>query len=155
MTHCRQNTDDLPVTETQLFVALRVTPIATLWRQATVAVTRQRRYTGYHYALTLTTQRHESTTTPCRPPLAAHTSAHPVQAVRTGLPVRSGFRTELHAERHLPGRECGITASPALRVIGRSHRAGDATYNNGRRSAPSQHRAPGTVCRTRSVAAHS
>ena len=25
----------------------------------------------------------------------------------------------------------GITASPALRVIGRSHRAGDATYNNG------------------------
>ena len=41
-------------------------------------------------------------------------------------------------------------------VIGRSHRAGDATYNNGRRTAPSpsQHRAPGTVCRTRSVAAH-
>ena len=95
--------------------------------------------------------------TPCRPPLAAHTSAHPVQAVRTGLPVRSGVRTELPAERHLPGRECGITASPALRVIGRSHRAGDpATYNNGRRTAPSpsQHRAPRTVCRKRSVAVH-
>jgi len=90
------------------------------------------------------------------PPLAAHASAHPVQAVRTGLPVRSRVRTELAAERHLPGRECGITASPALRVIGRSRRAGDATYNNGRRTAPSpsQHRAPGTVCRTRSVAAH-
>jgi len=66
------------------------------------------------------------------PPLAAHTSVHPVQAVRTGLPVRSGVRTELPAECHLPGRECGITASPAFRVIGRSHRAGDATYNNGR-----------------------
>ena len=52
--------------------------------------------------------------------------------MRTGLPVRSGVRTELSAERHLPGRECGITASPALRVIGRSHRAGDATHNNGR-----------------------
>ena len=41
-------------------------------------------------------------------------------------------------------------------VIGRSHRAGDATYNNRRRTAPSpsQHRAPRTVCRTRSVAAH-
>ena len=41
-------------------------------------------------------------------------------------------------------------------VIGRSHRAGDATYNNGRRTAPSpsQHRAPRTVCRTRSVAVH-
>ena len=72
------------------------------------------------------------------------------------LCLRSGVRTELPAERHLPGRECGITASPALRVIGRSHRAGDATYNDGRRTAPSpsQHRAPGTVCRTRSVAAH-
>jgi len=43
------------------------------------------------------------------------------------VPVRSGVRTELPAERHLPGRECGITASPALRVIGRSHRDGDAT----------------------------
>jgi len=35
----------------------------------------------------------------------------------------------------------GITASPSLRVIGRSHRAGDATYNNGQQSAgrdPSQ-----------------
>jgi len=75
----------------------------------------------------------------------------------TGLPVRiTRVRTELSAERHLPGRECGITASPAVRVIGRSHRAGDATYNNGRRTAPSasQHRAPRTVCRTRSVAAH-
>ena len=40
--------------------------------------------------------------------------------------------TELPAERHLLGRECGITASPALRVIGRSHRARDATFNNGR-----------------------
>ena len=30
------------------------------------------------------------------------------------------------------GRKCGITASPALHVIGRSHHAGDATYNNGR-----------------------
>jgi len=40
--------------------------------------------------------------------------------------------TELRAERHLPGRECGIMASPALRIIGRSHHAGDATYNNGR-----------------------
>jgi len=30
--------------------------------------------------------------------------------------------TKLLAERHLPGRECGIMASPALRVIGRSHR---------------------------------
>ena len=69
---------------------------------------------------------------PCRPPLAAHTSAHPVQAVRTGLPVRTRVHTELPAEHHLPGRECGITASPALRVIGRSHRAGDSTYNNGR-----------------------
>jgi len=46
---------------------------------------------------------------------------------------------QLPAERHLPGRECGITALPALRVTGRSHRAGDATYNNGRRTAPSQH----------------
>jgi len=64
--------------------------------------------------------------------LVAYTSAHPVQAVHTGLPVRSRVRTELSPERHLPGRECGITASPALCVIGRSHRAGDATYNNGR-----------------------
>jgi len=49
----------------------------------------------------------------------------------TGLPVRiTRVRTELSAERHLPGRECGITASPAVRVIGRSHRAVDATYNN-------------------------
>ena len=40
--------------------------------------------------------------------------------------------TQPAEERDLPGRECGITASPALRVIGRSHRAGDATYNNGR-----------------------
>jgi len=70
--------------------------------------------------------------------------------------AKFGVRTELPAERHLPGRECGITASPALRIIGRSHRAGDATYINGRRTAPSpsQHRAPGTVCPTRSVAAH-
>ena len=29
-------------------------------------------------------------------------------SVHTGLPVRSGVRTELPAERHLPGRECGI-----------------------------------------------
>jgi len=28
--------------------------------------------------------------------------------VRTGLPVRPGVCTELPAERHLPGRECGI-----------------------------------------------
>jgi len=55
-----------------------------------------------------------------------------IQAVRTGLPVPTRVRTELPAERHLLGRECGITASPALRVIGQSHRAGDATYNNGR-----------------------
>ena len=77
-------------------------------------------------------------------------------SVHTGLPVRTRVRTELPAERHLPGRERGITASPALRVIGRSHRAGDATYNNGRRTAPSpsQNRAPGTVCPTRSDAAH-
>jgi len=40
--------------------------------------------------------------------------------------------TQQAEERDLPGRECGITASPALRVIGRSHRAGDAKYNNGR-----------------------
>ena len=48
------------------------------------------------------------------------------------IPQRIQYKlcTELPAERHLPGRECGITASPALRVIGRSHRAGDATYNN-------------------------
>ena len=52
--------------------------------------------------------------------------------MRTGLQVRSGVHTELPEERHLPGRERGITASPVLRVIGRSHRAGDATYNNGR-----------------------
>ena len=54
--------------------------------------------------------------------------------MRTGLPVRTGVRTELPTERLLPGRECGITASPALRVIDRSHRAGDATYNNGLRA---------------------
>jgi len=61
-------------------------------------------------------------------------SAHPVQAVHTGLPVRSEVHTvtELLAKLHLPGRECGITASPALCVIGRSHRAGDVTFNNGR-----------------------
>ena len=104
------------MTETQLFVALRVTPIATLWRQATVAVTRERRYTGYHYALTLTTQRHDHIT-PLLADLAAHTSAHPVQAVRAGLPVRSRVRTELPAERHLPGRECGITASSADLIV--------------------------------------
>ena len=64
--------------------------------------------------------------------------------------------TELPAERHLPGRECGITASPALRVIGRSHRAGEAidVQQWATAPSPSQHRAPGTVCRTRSVAAH-
>ena len=70
----------------------------------------------------------------------------------------SAFRGPHRATCRTPsaGRECGITASPALRVIGRSHRAGDATYNNGRRTAPSasQHRAPRTVCPTRSVAAH-
>ena len=54
---------------------------------------------------------------PYRPPLAADTSAHPVQAVRTGLPVRSGVRTELAAERHLPGRECGITASSGDLIV--------------------------------------
>ena len=43
---------------------------------------------------------------PCRPPLAAHTSAHSVQAVHTGLPVRSGVCTELPAERHLPSYKC-------------------------------------------------
>ena len=71
---------------------------------------------------------------PCRPPLAVDASAHPVQAVHTGLPVRSEVHTvtELLAKLHLPGRECGITASPALCVIGRSHRAGDVTFNNGR-----------------------
>jgi len=42
--------------------------------------------------------------------------AHPVQAVRTGLPVRSGVRTELPAKHHLPGRECGITSSADLIV---------------------------------------
>ena len=63
---------------------------------------------------------------------------------------------ELPAERRQSGRECGITASPAVRVIGRSHRAGDATYNNGLRTAssPTQHRSPRTVCLTRSVATH-
>jgi len=158
VTHCRRNTDDLPVTETQLFVALRVTPIATLWRQATVAVTRQRRYTGYHYALTLTTHRHDHITTL----LADLLWLRIPQRIQYKLCVlvyqcvQGSLRTELPAERHLPGRECGITASPALRVVGRSHRAGDATYNNGRRTAPSpsQHRAPRTVCRTRSVAVH-
>ena len=77
------------------------------------------------------------------------------QCVQGWTPERTE-RPELPAEHHLPGRECGITASPALRVIGRSHRAGDATYNNGRRTAPSpsQHGAPRTVCPTRSVAAH-
>ena len=43
--------------------------------------------------------------------------AHPVQAVRTGLPVRSGVRTELAAERHLSGRECGITATSADLIV--------------------------------------
>ena len=32
----------------------------------------------------------------------------------------------------MPGLECRIMASPALRIIGRSHCAGDVTYNNGR-----------------------
>ena len=63
---------------------------------------------------------------------------HPLQAVRTGLPpVRTGVRTELPEELHLPGREFEITASPALCVIGRSHRAGDATYSN---ELPRRHR---------------
>jgi len=69
---------------------------------------------------------------PCRPPLVVYTSVHPVQAVRTGLPVHSRVRTELSAERHLPCHECGIAASPVFCIIGRSHRAGDVTYNNGR-----------------------
>ena len=127
-----------------------VTPVefrGDLWLQKT-------RVPGLSCDVVFVTRPHHSA--PCRPPLAAHTSAHPVQAVHTGLPVRFRVRIELPAEHHLLGRECGITASLALRVIGRSHRAGDATYNNGRRTAPSpsQHRAPGTVCRTRSVAAH-
>ena len=92
------------------------------------AVRHQRRHTPDSWRAA--PRPHHSTL--CRPPLPAHTSAHPVQAVRTGLPVRSGVPTELPAERHLPDREYGITASPALRVIGRSHRAGDATYNTGR-----------------------
>jgi len=32
----------------------------------------------------------------------------------------------------MPGLECRIMASPALRIIGRSHCAGDMTHNNGR-----------------------
>ena len=71
---------------------------------------------------------------PARISLAVDISVHPVQAVCTDLPVRTRLSTELPAELHLPGRECGITASPALRVIGRSHRAGDATYNMGDRA---------------------
>jgi len=68
--------------------------------------------------------------------------------------VRTWVCAELPAERHLPGRECGITASPALRVVGRPHRAGDATYNNGRlRRRRTERLEVGTVCPMRSVAA--
>ena len=158
MTHCRRNTDDLPVTETQLVVALRVTPIATLWRQATVAVTRERRYTGYHYALTLTAQHHESTTTSLRS-LPTSTGCAYLSASSTSCAYwfTSAFRGP-SAPSYLQNAICPVASAESRRhrLIGRSHRAGDATYNNGRRTAPSpsQHRAPRTVCRTRSVAAH-
>jgi len=35
----------------------------------------------------------------------------------SGLPVRTRVRTELAAERHLPGRECGIMASSADLIV--------------------------------------
>ena len=64
---------------------------------------------------------------------------------------QSGESVESVAKKAIPRDVVGDHG-----VIGRSHRADDATYNNGRRTAPSpsQHRAPGTVCRTRSIAAH-
>jgi len=66
----------------------------------------------------------------------------------SGLPVRSGVRTELPAERHLPGRECGIMASSAdLIVRATPHTTmGDRAF-----AAP---RASRTVYSTRSFAAH-
>ena len=69
---------------------------------------------------------------PWWPPLAADASAHSVQAayVRTGC-VHGSAPSYLQ-NAICPGLERGMTASPALRVIGRSHRAGDATLNNGR-----------------------
>jgi len=35
----------------------------------------------------------------------------------SGLPVRTRVRTELPAERHLPGRECGSMASSADLIV--------------------------------------
>ena len=69
---------------------------------------------------------------PWWPPLAADASAHSVQAayVRTGC-VHGSAPSYLQ-NAICPGLERGMTASPAQRVIGRSHRAGDATLNNGR-----------------------
>ena len=56
---------------------------------------------------------------PCRPPLAAHTSAHPAQAVRTGLSVHSGVhratcRTPSARSRV---RNHGIACAPHHRPI--------------------------------------
>jgi len=50
--------------------------------------------------------------------------------VRTGLPVRSGVRTQLPAERHLPGRECGITVSSADLIVPATRRTtmGDRAF---------------------------
>jgi len=48
------------------------------------------------------------------------------QVHRNSVGSRTSYRLVLRA------LECGIPASPALCVIGRSHRAGDTTYNNGR-----------------------
>jgi len=92
---------------------------------------------------------------PARISLAADISVHPLQAVRTGLPpVRTGVRTELPEELHLPSRECEITASPSCASRHRpisSWRQCDVQQWT---TASSQALAPGTVCPTQAVAAH-
>jgi len=50
--------------------------------------------------LTVGAQRRDHITAPCGPPLFAYASAHPVQAVCTGLLVRLRVRTELNNVNH-------------------------------------------------------
>jgi len=66
--------------------------------------------------------------------------------------VRTRVRTELPAERHLPGRECGITASSADLIVPATRRTtmGDRAFAV---AAPrAWNSLPDAICRSPSLA---
>jgi len=67
-----------------------------------------------------------------RPALVAGLSTHPVQTLYTGLQLRAWVRAEISTRGHPSGREHRATTSPALCLIGRLDRAGNATFHTGR-----------------------